>query len=74
MVGMIHLFILALLVGVKSCFIVVLFLRFINLCLIVLSLCCCVRAFSRCGKWGLLFLAARGLPSAGLALVAEHRR
>ena len=32
-----------------------------------------MRTFSRCGKWGLLFLAVHGLPIAVVALVAEHR-
>ena len=26
-----------------------------------LGLCCCVRAFSSCGEWGLLFVAVRRL-------------
>ena len=27
----------------------------------MLGLCCCTRAFSSCGNWGLLFVAVRGL-------------
>ena len=34
---------------------------FIYLFLAVLGLCCCVRAFSSCSEWGLLFVAVRGL-------------
>ena len=33
---------------------------FIYLFLAVLGLCFCVRAFSSCGKWGLLFIAVHG--------------
>ena len=33
---------------------------------------CCVRAFSSCGEWGLLFAAVRGLPIVVASLVAEH--
>ena len=35
------------------------FILFIYLA--ALGLCCCVRAFSSCRKWGLLFVAVRGL-------------
>ena len=38
-----------------------------------LGLCCCKRAFSRCGKQGLLFVAVHGLLTAVASLVAEHR-
>ena len=42
--------------------------------LVVLGLPCLVQAFSGCGKWGLLFLAAvRGLLIAAASLVVEHR-
>ena len=34
--------------------------------------CCCVRAFSSCGRWGLLFAAVHGLLIAVVFLVAEH--
>ena len=37
------------------------FIYFIYLFLAVLGLCCCVRAFSSCGEWGLLFVAVRWL-------------
>ena len=37
-----------------------------------LGLCCCVPAFSSCGKQGLLFIAVCGLLTAVASLVAEH--
>ena len=37
-----------------------------------LSLCCCTRAFSSCGKWGLLFVAVRGFLIAVASLAVEH--
>ena len=37
-----------------------------------LGLCHCARAFSSCGKRGLLFVAVRGLLIAVASLVAEH--
>ena len=40
--------------------------------LAALGLCCCTRAFSGCGEWGLLFIAVRGLLIAVASLVAEH--
>ena len=40
--------------------------------LTALGLCCCVWAFSSCGKWGLLFIAVRGLLTAVASLVAER--
>ena len=49
-----------------------LFIYFIYLFLAVLSLPCCVRAFSSCGERGLLFVAVRGLLIAVASLVAEH--
>ena len=33
----------------------------------------CVRAFSSCGKWGPLFIAARGPLTTATSLVAHHR-
>ena len=33
---------------------------------------CCVRAFSSCGEWGLLFIAVHGFLIAVASLVAEH--
>ena len=33
--------------------------------LAVLGLCCLTRAFSSCGKWGLLFAVVRGLLNCG---------
>ena len=37
-----------------------------------LGLRCCARAFSSCGKQGLLLVAVRGLLIAVASLVAEH--
>ena len=39
----------------------------------VLGLRFCARAFSRCGKWGPLFIAVRGPFIIAASLVAEHR-
>ena len=39
----------------------------------VLGLRCCARAFSSCGKRGLLFVAVRRLLIAVASLVGEHR-
>ena len=39
----------------------------------VLGLHFCTRAFSSCGMWGPLFIAARGPPTVMASLVAEHR-
>ena len=47
---------------------VILFILF----LAALGLRCCVRAFSSCGEWGLLFVALRGLLIVVASLVAEH--
>ena len=44
----------------------------IYLFMAVLGLRCCTRAFSSCGKRGLLFVAVRGLLIAVASLVAEH--
>ena len=38
----------------------------------MVGLGCCVRAFSSCSKWGLLFVVVRGLLIAVASLVAEH--
>ena len=46
---------------------------FIYLFLAALGLCCCVRAFSSCGEWGLFFVEVRRLLIAMASLVAEHR-
>ena len=45
---------------------------FIYLFLAVLGLCCCARAFSSCGEWGLLLVAVCGLLIVMASLV-EHR-
>ena len=42
------------------------------ICVAALGLCCCARAFSSCGKRGLLFVAVHGLLIAVASLVAEH--
>ena len=39
----------------------------------VLGLSSCARAFSSCGKWGLLFIAVRGPLTIAASLVVEHR-
>ena len=44
----------------------------ITLFLGVLGLCCCVQAFSSCGKQGLLFLAVQGFLTSVAFLVVEH--
>ena len=46
---------------------------FIYLFMAVLGLHCCVRAFSSCSEWGLLFVAVHGLLTVVASLVAEHR-
>ena len=46
---------------------------FIYLFMAVLGLRCCVRAFSSCGEWRLLFVAVCGLLIAVASLAAEHR-
>ena len=38
-----------------------------------LGLGCCMRAFSSCGEWGLLFVVVCGLLTAVASLVVEHR-
>ena len=59
--------------------VLVLFLNFLFiiyllfLFLAVLGLCFCARAFSSCGKWGPLFIAARGPLTIAASLVAEQR-
>ena len=40
--------------------------------LAALGLRCCVRAFSSCSEWGLLFVAVCGILIAVASLVAEH--
>ena len=48
---------------------------FLKICLFLaaLGLFCCTRAFSSCGKQGLLIVALRGLRIAVSSLIAEHR-
>ena len=48
-------------------------LFFIYLFLAALALCCCTRAFSSCGEWGLLSVVVHGLLIAVASLVAERR-
>ena len=45
---------------------------YLILFLAALGLCCCARAFSSCGKWGLLFVVVRGLLIVVASLVAER--
>ena len=45
---------------------------FMYLFLVVLGLHCCMRAFSRCGEWGLLFIVVHGFLTAVTSLV-DHR-
>ena len=40
--------------------------------LAALGLHCCMQGFSSCGKWGLLFVAVRGLLTVVASLVVEH--
>ena len=49
----------------KSIYLIYLFLA-------ALGLRCCVRAFSSCGEWGLLFVVVHGLLIAVASPVAEH--
>ena len=49
------------------------FYLFIYLCMAVLGLRFCARAFSSCGKWGPLFIAVHGPLTIAASLVAEHR-
>ena len=46
---------------------------FIYLFLVVSGLCYCARAFSSCGKQGLLFIVVRGLLIVVASLTVEHR-
>ena len=46
---------------------------FLYLFLAALGLSFCARAFSSCSKWGLLFIAVRGLLTIVASLVVEHR-
>ena len=39
----------------------------------VVSLCCCVWAFSGCGEWGLLVVVVHRLLIAGASLGEEHK-
>ena len=55
-----------------SSFLLILFLLFIYLMLVALGLCCCARAFSSGGEWGLLSAAVRGLLIV-VAFLVEHR-
>ena len=57
---------------VLYCFLFIyLFIYLFNF-LAALGLCCCTRASSSCGEWGLLFIAVRGLLIAVASHVAEH--
>ena len=64
--------------GLEKTWVAVVFFFFnlfilIYLFLSVLGLCCCTRAFSSCGEWGLLFFEVHRLLFAVASLVAEHR-
>ena len=48
------------------------FHSFIHLFRAALGLCCYARAFSSCGKWGLLFIAVLGLLIVVASLVVEN--
>ena len=48
------------------------FFKLIYLFLVALGPCCCVRAFSSCGEWGLLLIVVLRLLIAVASLVAEH--
>jgi len=39
----------------------------------VFGLCCCMRAFSSCGEWGLLLIVVLRLLTAVASLAVEHR-
>ena len=52
-------------------FLFIIYLLFLFLA--VLGLRFCARAFSSCGKWGPLFIAAHGPLTIAASLVAEHR-
>ena len=56
----------------RSLFFFFLIIYFIYLFLAVLGLCCCRRAFSSCGKQGLLFLVVCGLLIVVASLAVEH--
>ena len=51
---------------------VYIYLFFIYLFLAALGLCCCMPAFSICGKQGLLFIEVCGLLIVVASLVVEH--
>ena len=54
-------------------FILLYFLKLINLFLAALGLRCCAWAFSSCTERGLLFVAVRGLLIAVASLAVQHR-
>ena len=59
--------------GIAFTYILFLYINlFIYLFLAVSGLCCCVRAFSSCGKQGLLFIAVCGLLIVVASLVVER--
>ena len=51
----------------QNLFLIIVFIYF----LAALGLRCCVRAFSSCSEWGLLFIVVRGLLTAVASLDAE---
>ena len=48
------------------------YINLFSLFLAALGLRCCVRAFSSCSEWGLLFVVVRRLLIAVASLVLEH--
>ena len=57
---------------VNSAYFILFYFKFIYLFSAVLGLRCCMRAFSSCGEWGLLFFVVRGLLVEVASLVAER--
>ena len=58
--------------GMRDLFFKIHLFIFIYLFLAALGLCCCTRASSSCGEWGLLFVVVLGLLLAVASLVAEQ--
>ena len=59
----------------SRCFVPVFFFLSIYLFYIIgfAGLCCCVRAFSSCSEWGLLFVVEHGFLIMVASLGVEHR-
>ena len=54
------------------CSIIIIVVVIIFIILAALGLLCCVRVFSTCGEWGLLFIVMHRLLIVVASLVAEH--